>query len=129
MYHTIESLANSLGVSTLIVQRRAVRLGIWTRDGIADEDVFKLEFLRETKVEEVTATVELTVEPQARENENTYVWYGEFADGKPIYRRANERPASKGTVASTPSWSRIVIDYMTPTFKVKGDKDFNSIAR
>lgn len=141
MYHTIESLADSLGVSTLVLQRRAVKLGIWTRDGIADEDVQQLEFLRvtpssatrdeqllsnchspraivgdATKVENVTSPQELTVEPVASENENL-IWYGEFLNGKPLYRRANEKPKSKGTVVATKLWEFADDSYVTPTFK------------
>lgn len=123
MYCNIESLAAELGVSTLVVQRRAVKLGIWTKEGVADEDVAKLEFLRETKVERVKKSdvvqvdaakeVETTVEPEATEYE-PFRWYGEFADGKPVYRRANEKPASKGTVASIPLCENVT----PPEFKV-----------
>lgn len=132
MYHTIESLADSLGVSPLVLQRRAVKLGIWTRDGIADDDVQQLEFLRvtpssatrdeqpllvdATKIENVTSLQELTVEPVASENENL-IWYGEFANGKPLYRRANEKPASKGTVCDV-SYSSQYCNVEPPTFKV-----------
>lgn len=128
MYHTIESLAESLGVSTLVLQRRAVKLGIWTQQGIADEDVQRLEFLRQATIVDATI-VDAVVEEQQAEDDDKLVWYGEFLNGKPLYRRANEKPASKGTVAEIPLWSHAIEGYTQPEFKVKGDKDFNSVAR